>query len=164
MTAERPERDVSQRWYHGSQQRLTTLRSGSSISQKRAVARVFSHRPSLVSQEEDGTVKHDGTMPGYLYVVAEAIRAGDIYPHPHPVNAGGWEWLTTRQLSLMLVEQTQVRESERLTKDDLSELRRKQDAAGELTFVETPSTRILAIPVSLHAAVTAPTLSRESAD
>src|SRR5439155_7139226 len=36
-------------------------------------------------------VKHDGTTPGYLYVVAEEVRPADVYPHPHPVNAGRWE-------------------------------------------------------------------------
>ena len=47
--------DYSQPWYHGSQERLTTLRSGSSITQDPAVARAFSHRPSLVSVTENGS-------------------------------------------------------------------------------------------------------------
>ena len=88
--------DYRRPWYHGSQRRLTTLRAESSITQDRAVARAFSHRPSLVSQLENGTVKHDGTTPGYLYAVAEEVRPADVYPHPHPVNAGRWEWLTTK--------------------------------------------------------------------
>ena len=61
-------------WYHGSQQRLARLRAGSSVTQKRDVAKAFSHRPSLVSmsQSEEGEewrVRHDGATPGYLYVV-----------------------------------------------------------------------------------------------
>ncbi|GLV54119.1 hypothetical protein KDH_09680 [Dictyobacter sp. S3.2.2.5] len=38
--------DYRRTWYHGSQQELTTLRIGSSITQEKAIARVFSHRPS----------------------------------------------------------------------------------------------------------------------
>ena len=123
-------------WYHGSQQPLTTLRAGSSITHHIAVARAFSHRPSLVSQAGDGTVKHDGTAPGYLHVVAEEIRPEDIYPHPHPVNAARWEWLTNREVRLQLLERTQVREDEQLTEDDIAELRRKQAAAGTASFIE----------------------------
>jgi hypothetical protein len=100
------------------------------------VARAFSHRPSLVSQLENGTVKHDGTTPGYLYAVAEEVRPADVYPHPHPVNVGRWEWLTARELRVELIEQTQVRVDERLTDDEIAELRRKQAAAGALSFME----------------------------
>ena len=128
--------DYSRSWYHGSQRRLTTIRAGSSITQDRAVARAFSHRPSRVSLPGNGTVKHDGTAPGYLYVVAEEVRSADVYPHPHPVNAARWEWLTTRELRVELIEQTQVRADERLTDDEIAELRRKQAAAGALSFVE----------------------------
>ena len=34
-------------WYHGSQQELTLLRVGSSITQDREIARIFSHRPTI---------------------------------------------------------------------------------------------------------------------
>jgi hypothetical protein len=128
--------DYRRPWYHGSQRRFTTLRAGSSITQDRAVARAFWLRPSRVSLPGNGTVKHDGTAPGYLYVVAEEVRSADVYPHPHPVNAARWEWLTTRELRVELIEQTQVRAVERLTDDEIAELRRKQAAAGALSFVE----------------------------
>jgi hypothetical protein len=59
-----------------------------------------------------------------------------VYPHPHPVNAGRWEWLTTRELRVELVEQTHVHADERLTDDEIAELRQKQAAAGALSFVE----------------------------
>ena len=64
-------------WYHGSQQRLTLLRAGSSITQNRDVAKAFSHRPSKVAMSyggdgepgiHDWKVRHDGVMPGFLYV------------------------------------------------------------------------------------------------
>ena len=128
--------EAQQRWYHGSQQKLTELQQGSSITQNRDIARVFSHRPSLVSQEADGTIKHDGTAPGYLYVVAEPLAAEDIYPHPHAVNVSRWEWLTKRPLRVQLVEETKVRDSERLTEEELAELRTKQMRAGQDSFAE----------------------------
>ena len=40
--------DYTLTWYHGSQQELTTLRIGSSITQNRNVAKGFSHSPSLL--------------------------------------------------------------------------------------------------------------------
>ena len=78
--------DYTLTWYHGSQQKLTTLRVGSSITQNRNMAKAFSHRPSLLTQSEGGTVKHDGVTSGYLYTVAGEISPDDVYPHPHPVN------------------------------------------------------------------------------
>lgn len=121
-------------WYHGSQQPLTTLRIGSSISQNRDIARLFSHRPVLLSMEDDGTFKHNGTAQGYLYRIDEEIKPEDVYPHPHPINASKWEWLTKRELKLRFLEHPTIREAERLTEDDLAEMRRRQQAAGAETF------------------------------
>ena len=123
-------------WYHGSQQKLTTLRVGSSITQNINVAKAFSHRPSLLTQSGGGTVKHDGVTPGYLYTIADEIGPEDVYPHPHPVNATRWEWLTNRELKLKLVEQTVVTDDERLTDQEIAEIKRKQEERGERSFVE----------------------------
>ena len=123
-------------WYHGSQQELTTLRVGSSITQNRNVAKAFSHRPSLLTQSGGGTVKHDGVTPGYLYTVTDEIGPNDVRPHPHSVNVTRWEWLTNRELTLKLVEQTVVADEERLTDQEIAEMKRKQEERGEQTFVE----------------------------
>lgn len=135
--------DFSQTWYHGSQLKLTSLRVGSSITQNRDLAKAFSHRPSLVSMSDRGEslsdrcrVKHDGVTPGFLYTVSEAIGPEDIYPHPHPANADGWEWLTRRELKLEFIEKTVVSDHERLTDEDIAEIRRKQEERGEVTFSE----------------------------
>ena len=130
-----PECDYSGTWYHGSQQELTRLRAGSSITQSRSVAKVFSHRPSLLSMSDE-SLKHDGVTPGSLYVVAEEISADDVHPHPHPVNASRWEWLTRRELRLKLIERTTVTEGESLTDDEIAELRRKQQERGEESFAD----------------------------
>ena len=128
--------DYTLTWYHGSQQELTTLRVGSSITQDKTVAKAFSHRPSMLSMSEGGTVKHDGVTPGYLYIVADEISPDDVYPHPHPVNATRWEWLTNRELKLKLIEQTAVTDQERLTDQEIAEIKQKQEERGEQTFVE----------------------------
>lgn len=121
-------------WYHGSQQELTVLRTGSSITQNRDIARVFSHRPLILSMEDDGTFRHSGTDDGYLYLIDEVINPADVYPHPHPINASKWEWLTTREVKVRLLERPAIREAERLTEADIAEFRRKQQAAGAETF------------------------------
>ena len=127
--------DYSRTWYHGSQQELTRLRSGSSITQSRDVAKAFSHKPSLLSMSE-ASLKHDGATPGYLYSVAEEIEPADVHPHPHPVNAERWEWLTRRELRLELIERTTVTEGESLTDEEIAELRRKQEERGEESFAQ----------------------------
>ena len=128
--------DYTLTWYHGSQQKLTTLRVGSSITQDKTVAKAFSHRPSMLSMSEGGTVTHDGVTPGYLYIVADEISPEDVYPHPHPVNATRWEWLTNRELKLELIEQTIATDKERLTDQEIAEMKRKQEERGERSFVE----------------------------
>ena len=128
--------DYSLTWYHGSQQKLTTLKVGSSITQNKIVAKAFSHRPSLLTQSRGSTVKHDGVTPGYLYTVADEIGPDDVYPHPHPINATRWEWLTNRELKLKLIEQTIVTDGERLTNQEIAEIKRKQKERGEQTFAE----------------------------
>ena len=135
--------DYSLTSYHGSQQKLTELRAGSSITQNRDLAKAFSHRPSLVSMScpdeflpDDCNVKHDGVTPGYLYTVSEAICRDDIYPHPHPANVDGWEWLTRRELKLTFIEKTIVTDRERLNEAEIADLGRKQKERGEETFSE----------------------------
>ncbi len=130
-------------WYHGSDQALTKLRAGSSITQNRDVAKAFSHRPSLVSLSDEGeslpdkcNVKHDGVAPGYLYAVSDEIGPDDVRPHSHPANAARWEWLTNRELRLELIEQTTVTSRERLTDEEIAALRQKQKKRGEETFAE----------------------------
>lgn len=123
-------------WYHGSQQELTTLRVGSSITQDREIARVFSHRPSISTLEDDGTHKHNGTAPGYLHLVDEPITAADVEPHPHPINASKWEWLTKRAIKVRLIEQPPLRAEELLTEEEIEALRRRQQQVGKETFRE----------------------------
>jgi len=105
-------------WYHGSPLRLTVLRAASTVTRDRDLARVFSHKPTLVCIEDDGGLKHDGKLPGYLYVVAEEVAEGDVAPHPRSAMAPAREWLTTRPLRLALVEPTEIRADEVLPESE----------------------------------------------
>lgn len=123
-------------WYHGSQQELTTLRVGSSITQDRDIARIFSHRPGISTVEDDGTHKHNGTAPGFLHIADEPITAEDVDPHPHPINASKWEWLTKRAIKVRLIEQPALRAAELLMEEDIAVLRARQRRVGQETFRE----------------------------
>ncbi len=93
-----------------------------------------------MTQPEEGerwSVRHDGTTTGYLYAVSEEICDGDVRPHPHPVNAARWEWLTNRDLELRFIEETRVTDEERLSDDEIAEMRRKQRGKGEGSFAES---------------------------
>jgi len=118
--------DASEAWYHGTPLRLTAIRKGSTITQNRDLARVFSHRPTLVSISDDAgidRIRHDGTVPGFLYRIAEDLRPGDVYPHPHSSMGPGKEWLTSRELRVILVGPTEIVEQERLTQKEIEALR-----------------------------------------
>ena len=112
--------DPARSWYHGSQLELTTIRRGSTITQKRELARVFSHKPPLVCVSDEGQIKHTGTLPGCLYVIAEEVGEGDVMPHPRTTMGPGDEWLTRRELRVRLLGRTEIVEGERFTDEELA--------------------------------------------
>jgi hypothetical protein len=85
-------------WFHGTPLQLTSLREGSTITQNRRLAEVFSHKPTLVSVEDDGSMRHNGQTAGWMYLVSTPLAATDTIPHPRSTMPPAWEWLTTRQL------------------------------------------------------------------
>ena len=112
-------------WYHGSPLVLTLLHAGSTITQNRRLAEVFSHKPSIVSVLNDGTIQHDGTAPGYLYRIAKEIGPDDVYPHPRSTMAPGQEWLTRRELQVTLIGPIQVTHQEQLTAREIAALQER---------------------------------------
>jgi len=122
--------DPTQPWYHGSPFELKTIRKGSTITQKRELARIFSHKPAVASMEDDGSIKHNGTQPGYLYVIAEDIAPGDVIPHPRTAMGPGDEWLTTRELRVRFLGATMPKPEEYLTEADIAALRKRHKAQG----------------------------------
>jgi hypothetical protein len=122
--------DPHQAWYHGSPLLLTVLRQGSTITQKRDLARIFSHKPTVVQVDDNDQVKHNGTRPGFLYIIADVIAPDDVVPHPHTTMEAGDEWLTTRELVLQLIGPTEIVASEQFPEAELAEL---LDRAASLT-------------------------------
>lgn len=114
--------DYSKTWYHGSPIDLTTIRPGSTITQNRRLAEVFSHKPPLVSMGDDGSLTHNGTQPGYLYSIAEDISPDDITPHPGSVMKFGEEWLTNRELRVSLIGPVPITPEEMLTEEEVRDL------------------------------------------
>jgi len=115
--------DYSKPWYHGSPLRLDVLRTGSTMTQWRDLARVFSHKPLIVSISDGREIQHNGTRPGYLYEVAEPVAAEDVELHPRTTMGPGDEWLTHRELRLRLIGETTVRSEEFLSDADIEVLR-----------------------------------------
>ncbi|MGC9394802.1 MAG: hypothetical protein ACP5J4_08100 [Anaerolineae bacterium] len=117
--------DYTQPWYHGSPFELTTLLAGSTITQRRDLARIFSHKPTIVSFEDDGRIKHNGTSPGYLYIIDEEISPEDVEAHPRTTMGPGDEWLTHRELRLRLLGTVEPRPEELFTAEELEDLHRR---------------------------------------
>ena len=118
-------------WYYGSPLELETLRAGSTLTRNRELARVFSHRPSLVSLEDDGAIRHDGAQPGILYRIAEPVGEEDVRPHPRSTMAPGEEWLTNRPLRLERLTATQPRPEELLSAEETVRLRQGHPMPAE---------------------------------
>ena len=115
----------TRKWYHGSPTKLSTIRTGSTITQDRDLARVFSHKPSIVSVRSTPTeqsITHNGTEPGFLYVVAEDVGPEDVYPHPRSTMDEGKEALTRRELRVTLREQTAIKPDELLSEEQVRQL------------------------------------------
>ncbi len=117
--------DYTQPWYHGSPFELTTLHVGSTITQRRDLARIFSHKPMIVCIEDDGRIRHNGTQPGYLYVIDEAVAPEDVEAHPRTTMGPGDEWLTHRELRVRLLGVVEPQPEELLTEAELEDLRRR---------------------------------------
>ena len=122
--------DADAPWYHGSPLALMELRVGSTITQVRDLARVFSHKPSLVFQNDDGAIRHNGIAAGYLYRVAEPVTPEDLTPVPGSTMGPGQEWLILRPVRLLLLERTAPDPAELLTAEEEANDRRRASDAG----------------------------------
>jgi hypothetical protein len=122
--------DFARTWYQGSPFVLKTLLASSTITQDRDLARVFSHKPQLVVQDfnEQGRclLKHNGTLPGYLYEVI-GVDASNVYPHPQTTMEAGQEWLTRCDFALRLIEPTKTNEFEILTPAEIASLQARSE-------------------------------------
>lgn len=112
-------------WYHGSPLRLSELLEGSTITQDRELARIFSHKPSVVASDGAGGRYHNGRLNGYLYVIDEKVGANDVYPHPETTMRPGEEWLITRPLKVKRISETEPILLEQLSIEDEETLLKK---------------------------------------
>ena len=122
--------DCSEPWYHGSPLKLDVLRAGSTVTQWRDLARVFSHKPAVVSISDDRRIQHNGTQPGHLYEIAEPVAREDVAQHLRTTMGPGDEWLTRRELRLRLACETALRPEEHLSDADIEALKRRASADG----------------------------------
>jgi len=127
--------DYDAPWYHGSPEKLTELRKGSWVTQFKEMAKAFSHKPSLISLDDDGqAVKHDGQLIGFLYIVSEPIGPDDVsYLH----NTGQTHWQTQRDLRIRYVAELPVGDPPQVTKEEIAELR-KNAPEGTTGFIGDP--------------------------
>jgi hypothetical protein len=116
-------------WFHGSPFRIEILAPGSTITQDEDLARAFSPKPPLVSLEDDPAlspglprIRHNGSQPGLLYRIDEAVSPGDVIPHPNSSMPPGFEWLTRRPLKLLLIGPVSIEPGELLSEQDIQEL------------------------------------------
>ena len=80
------------------------LRAGSTVTRWRPLAEAFSHKPSLLEITDEGSILHNGTAPGFLYALDEAVCVGcDVVPHPRTTMEPGLEFLTTRPLRVRCI-------------------------------------------------------------
>lgn len=120
--------DFARPWFHGSPHVLETLLAGSTITQDEHLARVFSHKPEIVSLDEEGgglRIRHTGRQPGLLYQLDEPIGPADVYPHPRTSMPAGLEWLTRRPLRLRLLGPVEIAAEDLLSEAEVEELRRR---------------------------------------
>lgn len=119
--------DFSGTWYHGSPFELATIREGSTITQNIDLARAFSHKPNFVSlniSNEKINIKHCGKIKGFLYRIEDELSSNDIYPHPESSMGFGLEWLTKRNLHVVLIGEAEIFDWEMLSEDEIAELRK----------------------------------------
>ncbi|MCQ4924043.1 hypothetical protein NE686_13155 [Tissierella carlieri] len=96
-------------WYHGSNLKIDVLRVGSTITQWKELAEAFSHKPTILSYEENGKITHNGKEIGFLYKINESLIIGrDIYQHPRTTMDINVEFLTKRPLKLQLISVLQL--------------------------------------------------------
>lgn len=120
--------DNRRTWFHGSPTLFDELLAGSTITQDRHLAAIFSHKPSIVVKDENGVRFHNGKVTGYLYFIDEAIEEIDVYPHPHTTMQPGEEWLIRRPLKVKLIKETVLDANELLSaEEEKSMMRRLSD-------------------------------------
>jgi hypothetical protein len=125
--------DYTRPWYHGSPFQLSTLLPGSTITQDKDLARIFSHKPVIVSLEDDPAVlargiprlRHNGTLSGLLYIIDEPLGSQGVYPHPRSSMPPGLEWLTRCPLRLRQLCRVEIIPAEIIMSEEIDAIMKK---------------------------------------
>lgn len=114
------------KWYHGSPAKITELRTGNTITRHYNLACIFSHKPPILSINDEGIIKHNGRENGLLYIIDEPIDLmEDIEPHPRTTMGEEMEWITKRELKLKLIEEIgEPKIEDILTEEEINVLRK----------------------------------------
>ena len=97
--------------FHGSPKKLDQLEKGNWVTFNKEVARALSHEPTRMFTDTCfRTIKHNGVVPGFLYVIDEEVDDHELIEHPDKAR-----WQTPRTLKIKLVEEVPIIESELLT-------------------------------------------------
>ena len=108
-------------WYHGSPFKLTLLSKGSVVTPFKEVAKAFSHKPPRVSMSDDySIVKHDGELPGFLYVLVN-VMPGDVVEMP---GTDSTHWVIQRDMGVELLAELPVNDPPLLTDEEIAEARK----------------------------------------
>ena len=127
--------DYGAPWYHGSPDKLRVLRKGSWITQLREMAKAFSHKPTLMSLDDDcRNVKHNGRQPGFLYVVSEPIGTDDV---SYLRDTAQTHWQTQRDLQVRLLAELPLDDPPQLSEEEIADLR-KEIPEGATGMICTP--------------------------
>lgn len=112
-------------WYRGSPAPLRLLWKGSTVTRDRDLAAAFSHRPTVVSIEDDGSVRHNGKMAGFVHHMAAPIGPSDVQPHPCSSLQPGLEYLTLRDLPVTVIERVPLTPADQLSDQEVVRLRER---------------------------------------
>ena len=92
-------------WYHGSNKLFSTLETGSTVTQWKALAEAVSHKPPMLCYDDNGDILHNGQEAGYLYIIDEPVVIKlDVYQHPRSTMDKKVEFLTKRLLRVKLIK------------------------------------------------------------
>lgn len=96
-------------WYHGSNVIFEVLRKGSTVTQWRALAEAFSHKPTELGYDDNGIITHNGKEKGFYNIIDEPITVDhEICHHPGTTMDKNAEFLTKRPLKVKLIKNCNI--------------------------------------------------------
>ncbi|PIE51953.1 hypothetical protein CSA37_09250 [Candidatus Fermentibacteria bacterium] len=100
-------------WYHGSPEKLTTLKPGSYVTPFAELAKAYSHKPAELSfaftEDTDKDeilveVEQNGRQTGFLYQVTLQNPEADLRPSVEKTSPLGEEMVTVKEQQVKCIE------------------------------------------------------------